>query len=113
MSNRYVIRGICEDLREGKSVALLTFHRQEGRIIFDSVIRELDEREVDNFNLTNGSERLRHVSTRGVLRVITQPAAVTQDRPDVLLVIGWDLLPEAVKSHVMYVASRGTEMIRL
>lgn len=95
-NNRYLIQGITEDLREGKTIGILTPFRRETRGVFDAVAEKLDGRETEHVSRAIGKESIRH-TTGGRLYLLGSPAAVEEATLDVLVAIGWADYPNTAR----------------
>lgn len=112
--NRYLLQGLLEDIRRGKRVGVLTPYRTEAREIFTSVMRELDEREVDKVYHTNGAEAVIHVNAPGALNLLHADAGHSFRAAglDVLVVIDWNVLTGAMQTGLLYATRDKTELVR-
>lgn len=113
-NNRYLIHGICEDLREGKRVGVLAPFLSESQMIFRSVIEELDYAEVVSRRLTHGAERLAHVNAPGTLYMLRHGGEAEERRGmrlDVLVITDWSSITEAGRSHLELTLGR-TELVK-
>lgn len=111
--NRYLTQGIIEDLRAGKRVALLSPHGIDARTTFDSVMRELDDREVSHFSRAHGQQRVNHVSG-GSFRLLSGPEQVDglTRALNVLIVVDWNVWTDTARHRVQY-AVQTTERLEL
>lgn len=113
MSNRYVIKGIVEDLKEGKHVHLVNHTRHSTRFQFLEVAATIQDEAVQQVRLTNGNESITTVSG-GKLTVASTSTgrALYGISPDVVVAIeSLDWRHEQYEELATFRQATGAEII--